>query len=695
MKTNLFILTLIVALNVSQAQEPDWFNDYIRRIHMDFHTPEIDHEGVIKNFDAKAYVKTLKDANVNSLVTFAKGHHGNSYYNTELGHRHKALPEGVDMLGEIIRECHANDMKVLAYYSVGWLTPVEKERSEWMERDKNGNKMGTRGVENTDFWNCICLNSPYLDTVIIPELREIAANYDMDGMWIDIIENNPCHCQWCKAKYAEENNGPYTEEVAKEFAQQTRYEAVDKMRKAVHAEKPQVQVSYNTAGRHLPLVPVVDYLSIETHPGTPLHQGAWSHGLLVMKYLQQFNKPWESTTSRFIHGWGGWDDQSFENIMAVTSRIAANGGVINLGDQTFPTGQLDTALYKKIGKVYSKIEKMEPWALKASSYPQVGLLATSFDIYSVNRTSTINNKYLGAVKVLTDRKWHFDMLMEPNIGELEKYKSIVLPNLGELRPETVTKIKNYVKNGGKVLITGNSSFSEEEQRFGLSELMGARYKRMSPYSSGYLDLSPPLSQNLRKSPLLTPGHFIEVDASDKTEVLGKHIYPIIEARPEELFFFRNTRLSPPGDVSDSPAIIKHNYGKGEVIYVAAPIFEVYWNQHQWYLKDVVDNLLKELEVERVVEVDAPDAVELFLMEKNGHLVVNLINYHLHKETNQVEDVIPLYDVELKVKKDVVEGPTVKVVGENDQYRFTEDDTHYYITLDRLDIYSQVILKLRQ
>ena len=120
------------------AQDIAWINQYVRRIHMDFHTPEVEPDLVIKQFDVRAYIATLKAAHVNSLVTFAKCHHGNAYYNTHLGHRHTGLPDGLDMMGEILQEAHRNGMKVIAYFSIGWLTPIQKNHPEWLERNAQG-----------------------------------------------------------------------------------------------------------------------------------------------------------------------------------------------------------------------------------------------------------------------------------------------------------------------------------------------------------------------------------------------------------------------------------------------------------------------------------------------------------------------------------------------------------------------------
>ncbi|REE01539.1 alpha-amylase family protein [Marinoscillum furvescens] len=696
-KNGLTIVVLALAFLANAQSSNNWFGENIRRIHMDFHTLEVAPEVAIKSFDAKRYIQTLRDAEVNSLVTFAKGHHGNCYYNTQIGHKHSGLPAETDMLGEIVEEGQKQGMKILAYYSVGWLTPIELNQPEWMERDTLGRKMGTSGSLNETGWNQICLNSPYLEEMVLPELKEITSNYAIDAVWIDIIENNACYCQWCRAKFEEQNGRPYaSHEEARLLASDTRYEAVSKMINTVKEIKPEVLISYNTAGRDPRLVPLVDFCSIETHPGATWHQEAWTHSLLTMKYLEQYDKPWESTTSRFIHGWGGWDDQTTENMLAVASRIAAHGGVINLGDQTYPSGELDGEIYRKIGDVFQYIEKMESQSIGATSYPQVGLFATPFDIYAIYGPNPGQlDAYMGAAKALVDRGWHFDLILEGNLPELSQFKAIVLPDVGAISPSSQEALRAYVAQGGKLLVTGNSTFDPQKQTFELADVMGVNFQGMSPYSVGYLDLKEEISDGLRKSLLLTPGKFFEVTPKEGAQSLGDHVYPLIEPKAEELFFFRNAQLSPPGKKSSSAGIVSHRYGEGQVVYAAAPIFRVYLAEDQWYLKGVADNLLKHMDVTRDVEVlDAPQSVEMYLRQKDGNLVINLVNYFLHKETNQVEDEVPLYDLTLRVSKQLVKNDKPKIFGSSTGYTMEETTEDYLITLDQLDMYAQVVFALQ-
>ena len=54
------------------------------RVHLDFHTSP--HVGKIaERFDPDEFADTLAGAHVDSVVVFAKCHHGYSYYKTEVG----------------------------------------------------------------------------------------------------------------------------------------------------------------------------------------------------------------------------------------------------------------------------------------------------------------------------------------------------------------------------------------------------------------------------------------------------------------------------------------------------------------------------------------------------------------------------------------------------------------------------------
>ena len=92
-----------------------WFRDCFRQVHMDFHMPEFP-AAAIRNFNAQAFVDNLERGRVSMVALFAKGHFGNAFYNTRVGHKHSGLEQ--DFLMETAAECRRRGIRTLAYYSL-------------------------------------------------------------------------------------------------------------------------------------------------------------------------------------------------------------------------------------------------------------------------------------------------------------------------------------------------------------------------------------------------------------------------------------------------------------------------------------------------------------------------------------------------------------------------------------------------
>ena len=90
-----------------------------RQVHLDFHTsPLIPDVGA--DFNARDFAQTLKESWIDSINIFAKGHHGMSYYPTQVGVMHPHLK--FDLLGQMIEACHApgNPHSRLPQHHVGY-----------------------------------------------------------------------------------------------------------------------------------------------------------------------------------------------------------------------------------------------------------------------------------------------------------------------------------------------------------------------------------------------------------------------------------------------------------------------------------------------------------------------------------------------------------------------------------------------
>ena len=172
----------------------------------------------IVNFNAKAFVDHLERGRINMVALFAKCHFGNAFYNTRVGHKHAGLPQ--DFLMETATECRRRGIRTLAYYSLCVDKRSWDANPAWRYVDAEG-KQSSEGT----FWAGLCMNTPYKDEMVMPQLEEIARDYPVDGFWLDIpviidipsVGRATCYCPSCKRKWQRELGIDLTPSLAPEI----------------------------------------------------------------------------------------------------------------------------------------------------------------------------------------------------------------------------------------------------------------------------------------------------------------------------------------------------------------------------------------------------------------------------------------------------------------------------------------------
>jgi len=164
-----------------------------------------------------------------------------------------------------------------------------------------------------------------------------------------------------------------------------------------------------------------------------------------------------------------------------------------------------------------------------------------------------------------------------NIGHssLDSYKLVVVPADYLMDIASAEAIRNYVHNGGTVIMTAMSAKVDETNQWfdtpmpgRLSDVFGLRTEEF------YRPSTPP-----------------EISLNGKTEKASIAFYEVLEPRTAKaMAMFTNTP-------EKSPAITVNNYGKGRAIYVAVPA-------QMTVLAPLVRSLYKELGIERGPETPA-------------------------------------------------------------------------------------------
>lgn len=146
----------------------------------------------------KAFVNEAADAGVQFLLPYARTTEGTALYDSKIMPQ---LNKGYDPLKVVIEAAHARGMKVYPWFvcnSEGFSgpSPVLQAHPDWAMVDKTGKRIG---------W--IDPSCPEARQYIVSVAKEIAANYDIDGLSLDYLryaETHSCFCDRCKAAFKAE-----------------------------------------------------------------------------------------------------------------------------------------------------------------------------------------------------------------------------------------------------------------------------------------------------------------------------------------------------------------------------------------------------------------------------------------------------------------------------------------------------------
>ena len=151
-----------------------------RAIHLDFHTmPGI--YNFKESWEAKVFADALKAAKVEYINAFAKCNLGFAYYPTKIGIPYTGMKG--DMFGDLLRECHKNDIGVTAYFNVG--LDHEQARLHRINCIKKDDQ-AIYGDRTANFFCNMCYNhSGY--RIYNGIMKEVLDNYDVDGLFLDCM----------------------------------------------------------------------------------------------------------------------------------------------------------------------------------------------------------------------------------------------------------------------------------------------------------------------------------------------------------------------------------------------------------------------------------------------------------------------------------------------------------------------------
>ncbi|HSS68607.1 MAG TPA: alpha-amylase family protein [Nocardioidaceae bacterium] len=587
-----------------------WLRTARRRVFLDMHLPDWTADAlsaddparavspaiaseIASRLDPERIVAELRRAEVQAVVVFAKCQYGNYYADLPGRRLHTGLG-GRDFLREMTAAAHASDIRVLAYYSSRWDAHAARLHPEWRQLDPDGAPTPGR-------WPSLCLSGPYRDRVR-EDLRSIVSDYDVDGIWLDMVHGAPCHAAYCREQFAEATGRPmptstddvgYLELLRWQSASITGY--LSSCREVVASAEPRrafvvnyygTTVSDAREGLTLAHLDLSDIGSTEGY-------SEW-HGLLHPSFAARFlrmaahDRPFEILVSRFANTWD-YSVRPLAQLRFEAFTVAANAGAVNVDDAPYHDGGLEAAVYDQVAKVYDEIRHRTACLVDAQPvrYAAIYHSETSrlLDVVlgrprqpsgDVVEPSDLNPGpsdlipgVLGTFKALLESHLPVDLVdgAREGLDGLLRYRAVVVDNVLHLSDDEVDALEEYVRHGGGLVVTGGTALYDrdgrprEHPRF--ARLLGVERPRRGRFTYPYVCLGDnPLTRGL---PTFPHPHYLGawemvVQAPD-VKVAATRRDPIIET--SDAVFFHNN-LPPPGPDEGHPFIVYRQVGAGRI-----------------------------------------------------------------------------------------------------------------------------------
>ncbi len=657
-----------------------------RQIHLDFHTSE--HiAGIGDQFDPDVFADTLARAHVNSVTCFARCHHGWMYFDTQAfpERRHPHLSR--NLLLEQIRACHARGIRVPIYVTVQWDHYTANLHPEWLVVDEHGCPRGTPLYE-AGFYRSLCVNSPYVD-FLKAHVREILETLPVDGFFFDIVQPQDCSCRFCRAEMTARGLDPSRADVRQAFGLEVLHRFKRDMTAFVRQFNAEATIFYNAGHigpRHRAVADAYTHWELESLPS-----GGWGymHFPLTMRYARTLGLDCLGMTGKFHTSWG--DFSSFKNLPALQYEcfnMLALNAKCSIGDQLPPSGQICPHVYDLIGQVYGEVERKEPWCRAARPVVEIGVLTPA-----EWSDEHIPAAAAGAVAMLEQSGHQFDILDTAGLARPDlasAYRIIILPDEIPVGPEAAQHLKRYLAQGGALIASYHAGLNAEGTAFAL-EALGVERVGEAPYSPDFILPAGPIGAGLPPTEHVMYRRGLQVQAQPGSQVLAQTVLPFFNRTYEHFCSHRHTPSS--GQVG-YPGIVQN----GRCIYFMHPVFTQYNQNAPRWCKQLLLNALDLLLPNPLIRHNGPATLRVTVNDQPGEhrRIVHLLHYipeRRSQDMDVIEDVLPLYQIELSVRvPGQVSGAVC--VPQNEPLTFTQEQDRVTLILPKLTGHQMIDLELK-
>ncbi|HUU92542.1 MAG TPA: hypothetical protein VM238_15190 [Phycisphaerae bacterium] len=565
-------------------------------IHFDFHAGP-DCKRVGKNVTREMVRSIIKRVQPDYIQCDCKGHPGFSSYPTKVGH---PVPGFVRDPLRIWRDVTAaRGVALYMHYSGVQDHEAVRHHRSWARVGPNRRC----DKKNTSVFG------PYVDDLLLPQLKELADKYDVDGAWVDgecwslepdygpqVLEafHRAAHTRAVPRKTTDKRWLAFARFCREGFREYLRH-YVDEM----HAHDPRFQVASNWAFSSFMPEPVsadVDFLSGDFSPNDSVNSAR-----LEARCLAGQGVPWDlmAWSFRWKPGETCHSTKSVAQLQQEAAVVLTLGG----GFQVYFKQKRDGSIYDWQMDVMAEVARFcrerQPFSHRAEPVPQVALLYSGAAYYRMGPDlfrpwSGQLDAMKGILTCLLGLHYSVEITMEHHLaGRMDSYPIIIVPEWEYLEKEFKEELLAYVERGGNLLLIGPGAAAM------FAKPLGAVFRRRAETSDQWLEFGGNLAAMKTVSR--------RASLRDGVQTVGR-------------LFAENNVAGP-----SRPAASIAEYGEGRIAATYLNLGERFNHASTSVARDFLAALVRELFPAPIVCLEGSDAVDVTVTRIDGQLVVNLVN----------------------------------------------------------------------
>lgn len=613
---------LVLVENDPGQYDPKFWLDYIRRVHAD-----------------------AVCLNAGGCVAF---------YPTRVPlHYRSAWMKASDPFGELVAGCRKMGLVVVARTDPHAAhQDVFDAHPDWIAVDAQGRHR--RHWASPEMW-VTCTLGPYSFEFMTQVTREIVSLYQVDGIFANRwAGSGMCYCEHCRKNFraAHGMDLPRTsdpQDPARRnyilWRQQRLFELWRLWDAEIRKMNPRARFIPNTGGGALSELDMktVGEMAPTLAADRQARRGVtppWANGKNVKEYRATMgSKPVIGIFSVGVEEAYRWKDsvQSEAEIRLWVADGIANG--FRPWFIKFSGTLYDHRWLRVVEDIYKWHHGAERYLRNQEPVARVGLVYSqqTAAFYGGERArEKVEDHALGMYQALVEARVPFEMVHDRllDAARIARFKLLILPNIAALSDAQCEQLRAYVRRGGSLLATYETSLYDEwgrrRKNFGLADVFGARFngRAEGPMRNSYL--------NLERDPATGRFHPILKGIEDagriingvwRLDVSAAGVYPnppltLIPSYPD----LPMEKVYPREAKTDIPGVFLREAGNSRVVYFPWDIDRAFWEvlsvDHGVLLGNAVEWATNE---ERPVTVSGPGVLDVTAWRQKDSLTVHLVN----------------------------------------------------------------------